>query len=608
MVPSLSLDQAAAAVSNLSIACVSFSFHFGGFLADLGLPQAHVAAIQHLTVSQTGAAYAVHLADNSVMVLSTSELQPTAYICGLALKKRRLNERRAIKTPAVLDHNDSTTMLLAVPANHAVQSSMGPKATLLQSYDIRLQQQSNRQALVRNNITALNVSPMGNNVEEPDVTHIKISHDGRWLATIDEWAPPDHESVSLHLANDDSLLHRKEIFLKFWTRSNSTRSWELVTKVASPHSTRTKPSVPVLDLQNNPRRLEFSSISSDGTINIWTAKFRHRDGLPVKDKSGCKLYTWTCTHTIEIPLPPQSKSSTPTTKMSTPSCSLVYSPDGSVLATSSNASPYIHFIDPTTGQIHHTQPGSNSGLFSALTFVNHHLITISKDLRVYNTVSGDLLYALAVSSEVSNVFLAANELDGTFAVVLQVPLGKKANKGEEKQDDSNGEEEKVRGKERVGNQIVVFDLKQPAPIFRKIVDGSVEVLLSLQQRGESGYVILNGEAEVVYLRNKNHSSPIAARETVDGSSTSRLLEEKKTNSLEDIFGPRKHLEHDDADAGAENRTQRIVAEADADAGLTHKTHSSLAEVFNRSSNLPVRDLFAQVVAVLHRAGGGDAPS
>src|SRR6478609_4538449 len=44
----------------------------------------HLAAsVENITVSANGSSYAVHLDDNSVMVLSTAEMKPTAYIAGI---------------------------------------------------------------------------------------------------------------------------------------------------------------------------------------------------------------------------------------------------------------------------------------------------------------------------------------------------------------------------------------------------------------------------------------------------------------------------------------------------------------------------------------------
>lgn len=523
------------------------------------------AAVQHITVSKSGSAYAVHLADNSVMVLSTSELQPTAYVAGLVLRQRRPNDKRARRVAATLYDIDSTAVSLAVPADYPVKSGVPANATLLQTYDLRVQQQSDRQALARNNITALNVDPSGRPIQEPNVTHVRISHDGKWLATIDEWTPPGDDIKPLYLTDEDSYVNVTEIFLKFWIKNESARSWNLVTKIEISRSARARHVETLLDLKANPQRLEFSSISANSSINIYTPKARHRNGLPVKDQSGSQLFTWTCTYTVEIHLPLKNSLST----MS----SLAYSPDGSILALSSNKSPLIHFIDPSTGTLlSYTQPSSHPGQTSHLTFLNHHLITLSKDLRVYNSVSSDLLYAHSLSSSITEVLLAANQLDGTFAVVCLIPAFM------------------FKDKNKARSQIMIFNLKSASPVYKKIVDGSVEVLLPLSR--ESGYLLINDEAEVVYLRPEGSSRSLVRQ--ADGDVDLARLDAATTTAngvLDDILGRGRALEDGSVDDAREREQEGGVT-------ITHKTNSSLADVFEQSVNLPVRELFEGVVGVL----------
>ena len=428
---------------------------------------------------------------------------------------------------------------------------------------------------MRNNLTAPNVDPSGRPIQEPDVILLKISHDGKWLATVDEWTPPKHDLQPLYPLNDDFDPPIKETFLKFWARNDLSRSWELVSKVEGPYSTQRTAESSILDLETNPRHPEFSTASSDGSINIWTPKSRHRHGFPVTGPSGSSLYTWTCTHTIEIPAPLKKPIAT--------ASALAYSPDGSVLAASSNKNPFVHFIDPLTGNVQHTHRGSHPGLFSSLTFVGHHLITISKDLRVYNTVSSDLLYALALSPSVSDFHLAANQLDHTFAVVFLLPAFIRK-KGE--------------GKAKARSQIMVFNLKSATPIFRKIVDGTVEILLPLP--GESGYLIINDEADIVYLRQVGTSS-VARRRDVEVSFSKEAM--RMTTALEDIFGSMRSIEG----PGEIGRTITDVEDEDDDkraqmqvVAHNHKTPSSLSDIFpNQATNIPVRELFDSGVAVLH---------
>jgi NET1-associated nuclear protein 1 (U3 small nucleolar RNA-associated protein 17) len=531
------------------------------------------ATIQNLTVSNTGSAYAAQLADNSVMVLSTSELQPTAFVCNLMLRQHHSNENRT-RIPAILHHSTPDLLALAVPADYPVGSNAYAKATLLQIYDVRVHQQSQRQALVRNNITELNVDPSGTPVQEPDITHLKLSHDGKWLATVDEWTPLEHDMKPIYPMDEGPA---KEIFLKFWAKNEATQLWELTTKIECPNSMRTKSSSSISDLQANSRRPEFSTISPNGLIHIWAPKSRHRNGLPVLDKSGSQLYTWTCTYTVEIPSPLQR---------SFPSSSaLAYSPDGSVLAASSNKSPVIHFINPLTGNVQHTQPGSHPGPISHLTFLNHHLITISKDLRVTNTVNGELLYALALSPSLSAIHLAANQLDQTFAIACLLPA-------------FMTKEMEPNTMPTLKSQIMIFKPTSVTPVFNKIVNFPIEILLPLP--AEPGYLTVNNDAEIAYLRHpgsaatrKQHLHVPASEMPTHALATTRLREILQGRSVN--AAPVLPEDVADVHAGQERETGRITYEPG------YKNQASLAEIWNtQATDLPVGDLFERVVAVLHR--------
>jgi NET1-associated nuclear protein 1 (U3 small nucleolar RNA-associated protein 17) len=536
------------------------------------------ATIQTLAVSNAGSAYAVQLADNSVMVLSTAELEPTAFVCNLMLGHRS-NEKRT-KIPAILHHSNPDLLALAVPANSPFGSNAHANATLLQMYDVRAHQQSQRQALVRNNITELNVDPSGTPVQEPDITHLKLSHDGKWLATVDEWTPLQHDLKLIYPMDEGPA---KEIFLKFWAKSEATQLWELITKIECPYSTRTKSSSSISDLQANSRRPEFSTISSTGLIHIWAPKSRHRNGLPVIDKSGSQLYTWTCTHTIEISNPLQNHFPL--------SNALSYSHDGSALAVSSNKSPVIHFINPLTGNVQHTQQGSHPGPTSHLTFLNHHLIAISKDLRVYNTVTGELLYALALNDSISTIHLTANQHDQTFAIACLLPPF------------MTREKEATTTKHKPKSQIMLFTLTSATPIFQKILDSAIEILLPLPT--EPGYLLVNDNAEMAYLGQPG--SAVARRRTrrIPASEQAvTALTTPTTNRLHDILNGKSIAGAEAAPlpnaVDAQGREPAHIAQMPS-----HKTQASLAEIWNhtRAAEMPVADLFERVVAVLHGTRG-----
>ena len=68
---------------------------------------------------------------------------------------------------------------------------------------------------------------------------MKISHDGNWLATVDEWVPPmrDLEFLS-HQGKDVERERqlRREVFLKFWQWNKENDTWKLVSRIDAPHT------------------------------------------------------------------------------------------------------------------------------------------------------------------------------------------------------------------------------------------------------------------------------------------------------------------------------------------------------------------------------------
>jgi NET1-associated nuclear protein 1 (U3 small nucleolar RNA-associated protein 17) len=158
------------------------------------------------------------LANNSVIVLSTTELEPKTNIVGI--QSRRIDHEQMPKesksgnayfdifrsVPLTINPRKPSEVLFAVSSSQprSVPSSQSRKKSLqtepyLQTYDLANQRPQARQALTRNNATEPNVAPDGGQIKEPNVTHMQISHDGDWLATIDEWvSTPMYELHGRH--------------------------------------------------------------------------------------------------------------------------------------------------------------------------------------------------------------------------------------------------------------------------------------------------------------------------------------------------------------------------------------------------------------------------
>jgi NET1-associated nuclear protein 1 (U3 small nucleolar RNA-associated protein 17) len=155
------------------------------------------AAIENVVVSPTGSAYALALANNSVIVLSTTELEARTNIIGI--QSRRIDFEQLPKDtksgkyhglfdaiPMAINPANPAEVFFSVPSSQPRKSEGFKPEPYLQTYDIANERARGRQALTRNNATEPNVTPDGGRINEPTVTHLQVSHDGEWLATIDE--------------------------------------------------------------------------------------------------------------------------------------------------------------------------------------------------------------------------------------------------------------------------------------------------------------------------------------------------------------------------------------------------------------------------------------
>ncbi|GAQ05617.1 hypothetical protein ALT_2938 [Aspergillus lentulus] len=275
------------------------------FLPHLSSP------ICNLVVSTTGKAYIVKLADNCIMVLSATELQPYVTITGLQLcpKVNKLADaalpesRISFQPPAAVLHPQfHDRLLVAVPASrHAARDYHSTTSScVLQTYDIRTNSQISRQALSRTNATTLRISPEGTEIVAPDVSHLDICQDGKWMATIDDWMPRPEDIRALEPNSTSTGSHTlyRETYLKFWRWDEVSNMWELATRINSPHSCDSV-SVPILDLASRPYSHEFATVGCDAMLRFWCASNRPRLGLATK-RPEHQYQTWKCRGTIDL--------------------------------------------------------------------------------------------------------------------------------------------------------------------------------------------------------------------------------------------------------------------------------------------------------------------
>ena len=304
-----------------------------------------MAPIRSIVISPTGTSYAVSLAENSAMIISTTELKPTFSVAGLRLTQTRTTASTApfvptvenpypvsqtpsrIQFPSIIHPRHQSRLLVAVPSS--IEPIANQSATYLQTVDVPSTIGLTTQALTRTTATTKNIAPDATNISTPDVKHISISSDGKWLATVDEWAPPLKDIDPLAFDHEQAFrdqVSKKEIYLKIWSQISDSIEWGLSTRIDNPHNSNHTPPPSILALDSDPSVIEFVTLASDGYLRFWSPSKRIRDGQPVLDESGIPQMNWRCAHAIYLATPAASPDVDKVPQMGY----IAYSPDGTV--------------------------------------------------------------------------------------------------------------------------------------------------------------------------------------------------------------------------------------------------------------------------------------
>jgi len=570
-----------------------------------------MAEIEQITISPNGASYAIQLADNSVMVLSTSELKPVANFAGLQAQhpsnetllmqkaKSRTAEEvaasialdRSLYTPATINPARDSEIILTVPPSMLNNSNTNKSASrpFLQTYDVSLDRHVGRQALSRNKITDFSTGPEGNTILEPDVPVMRVSYDGQWLAVVEEWMPPSQDLA--FLASDGKLNEeqrgiRKEVYLKIWHWSEDKGQWALETRIHNPHpcGNETKAGG-VFALAVDPSDLGFATVGEDGCVRIWT---------PRRTSATSEPGDWRCAHCVQLEASGaivETTQSATTTANAYSNASIAYSPDGSLLAvaqssalTTQSATSPVHFINTTTGTLLHSQNGLYTGTLSALTLLDNHLILLSTiSLTIYNIVTSTLLHRHELGKPDTTAplphrrrFLAVDHDAATIAVAIPARTGEEGNF-------------------RPATRLHVFDLASKKPLYAHSLPVIVTALLSVS--GKKGFTFLTSEAGIITL------SPPTSLPVYPAQAPSSVLDNE-------VSGPVLGKSDDDEDM----HDEAIVAVDDDDeieeADRSVVRPEDLAKLFDTpamaAGAVPVRAMFEAVVGLFGRRGAGKA--
>lgn len=585
------------------------------------------AAIRNIVVSPVGSSYAVRLGDNSTMVLSTAELVPTANISGLQARViktsegidsvvERVQQDRAQRplmerTPAIVNPAFPSQLLLAVgdtqegDPNYALRSSQ----PYLQTFDIASSHNVSRQALTRTNVTGRLEAPNAHRIDEARITHIQSSHDGKWLATIDQWMPPRRDVEFLcHGGGDrkDEQRRRREVYLKFWKLNENDRNWELVTRIDAPHAMAAENygAGEVLSIIANPKSLSFATIGEDGYVKIWRPRTRKRDEVVVKGGSGEALVDWRCQYSVPLgasDLTQEDEESVFSGAVRPEHASLAYSADGSVLAAalSGTNDRLIHLIQPHTGTIRSTLSGLHTGSVISLAFLSHYLIILADSLLLYNLVTSAIPFHIALGNfrplmsleqKAHMMHLAADPISNTFAVALPTSslspswLQKKAHD--------------VRFLEAAKTEVAIFNTETGTPLITHTLEAFATALLPAV--GSAGYIILDAAAEI---------TPIAPKTVQTITSTAQPIADINLDSIpitEEDMAEKRLVdiieEQADDEEMADVATEQIEEDdiSDDDDGPRVVSQQALANLFNIGPAFampPLEEMFYQVAGL-----------
>ncbi|KAJ6442967.1 WD repeat-containing protein 75 [Purpureocillium lavendulum] len=445
-------------------------------------------SVENIVVSSAGSSYVVHLDDNSCMILSTAEMKPTAYVSGIQsaaidvatpkdlLVKRTWSTADQVRRPIPAAIKPSDPSKLHVCVGNGRQASMAGdfSAPLLQTFDLESFTSVTKQALARTQTTANNMTSKGHTIDEPLVSHIAFSGDGKWLASVDEWKPSsrDVENVSSDL-RDQFIRERREIYLKFWEVHDSDESVALVSRINTPHATNHPESV--LDLASDPTSTSFATIGADGIVRVWRPKARQQNGLAVKGSEGRDTVTWGCSQIVAVGDYVGREAGAEVSAATTPAKaqgSITFSEDGSTLFAAFGATDVgvVYVIDAASGRIVKTLEGMWSGQLQSIRALSSFVLVLSKDLRVYDVVGDELQYGIVIP-EIPGVNellqIAVDYTSGHFAVTL--PIG---------------------GISSVG----IFDPEDPEPLLVRSTPHRIVSLVSAPTT--SGFIALDDAAQV----------------------------------------------------------------------------------------------------------------
>jgi NET1-associated nuclear protein 1 (U3 small nucleolar RNA-associated protein 17) len=287
-------------------------------------------------------------------------------------------------------------------------------------------------------------------------------------------------------------LLRREVYLKIWRCDKNNAQWKLEARIDAPHFFETVcGNGRVFDLVADPTALGFATVGEDHVVRTWRPKTRTRDGVIVRGAQQEGLVTWSLDSSVQIS---DKLDITEGSQQSLPprTSRLAFSADGSVLAVSiswdsdsEDDAGVTHLVDTHTSTIRRSLTEIDVTALSGLGFVGQCLIVVADAITVWDMVSDQLAYSVAIQTpgigrleRVPLVRLATNEADSTFAVSL--PQFTKS-------------ESPSSNIKKASSKLLIYSPDQHKSLFTGTCAGGITLALA-SRKSERGYIALDSKS------------------------------------------------------------------------------------------------------------------
>ncbi|KAF5104026.1 hypothetical protein DV451_001017 [Geotrichum candidum] len=333
--------------------------------------------ILSITVDSSNELYALYLSNGEMIVLSAIDLMSRLQVAGLNADFVRLPARKKYKN--VEDNYKVPDFTAPHYINPLTGHSYIPTASgsSIQIYDTVQDQQVSTFAIASTIQTGK--VRVEKQITDPKVKHVAFTKDGKWMATVDEYLPPQLEG--LLSAND------KQVNLKFWKYNQADGKWALTTRVAFPHGNGKS----ILDIVSADSSFHkghaFLTCCENGGIRLWRPEVLREIQTPkgAKNAAPTRHISWA----VRKVLPPLASNSS--------GASIAWSSDSSMIILGFETTLYV--VDAASFEIVRVLPNILGSRVRWLKIVDSHLIVLAKTrLVVYDLVNSKCKWSIRLIS------------------------------------------------------------------------------------------------------------------------------------------------------------------------------------------------------------------